>query len=495
MRLLLVALLLIGVGAWRSAKSFKNPGIPSRHPLRDPITLKNYDYNFWEKTASKSSNNVFHSQNGYKWSEEWYKEMPVDHFAYTDNRTFELRYFINTESYKPGGPILFYTGNEGSLESFAENTGFMWDIAPEFNAAVVFAEHRFYGKSKPFGDDSYKATKYLGYLSSQQALADFVVLINHLKDTRIKDAQKSRVIAFGGSYGGMLSAWLRIKYPHVVQGAIAASAPVFWFQNSGIQEDIYDRIVTRSFVGSGCNFKAIEGGWGAIASLAETENGRAYLNDLFHLSSESTVQAKTDATWLIGYIREAMERWPVQETCKKLKTVPDTPEKLAAQMYETLCANPANCAGAFAALGDVQGWTWQTCTEMVMPLCANGPPSDFFWKDCPFSTQQYAKTCTDMFGARGYDRTMMRPDWAIQHYGSYFPTASNIVFSNGFLDPWSGGGWALKPKTEGSLVSLILLEGAHHYDLRGANEKDTDEVKKVREEEKKQIAKWISQPL
>lgn len=98
----------------------------------------------------------------------------------------------------------------------------------------------------PFGNESYTSPKYLGYLSAQQALADYVYLINDLQQQYAKKstiAKKLPVIAFGGSYGGMLSAWLRIKYPYSVTGAIASSAPVWQFQ--GITPcETFNKIVT-----------------------------------------------------------------------------------------------------------------------------------------------------------------------------------------------------------------------------------------------------------
>ena len=91
------------------------------------------------------------------------------------------------------------TGNEGPIELFAENTGFMWDIAPEFNALLVFGEHRYYGNSKPFGADTFKDPKSgkLKYLSSEQALADYARLLPYVQ-SMYEGATSSPVISFGG---------------------------------------------------------------------------------------------------------------------------------------------------------------------------------------------------------------------------------------------------------------------------------------------------------
>ena len=60
----------------------------------------------------------------------------------------------------------------------------------------------------------------LQYLSSEQALADlatFIVGMNEKYDL----TSKNKWISFGGSYPGALSAWLKLKYPHLVSGKIS----------------------------------------------------------------------------------------------------------------------------------------------------------------------------------------------------------------------------------------------------------------------------------
>lgn len=103
-------------------------------------------------------------------------------------------------------------------------------MGPEFNALILFAEHRYFGESQPFGNqsESYKKENSV-YLTVEQALADYVEFLKwYTQEIGCVDCP---IIAFGGSYGGMLAAWMRMKFPNVVTAAIASSAPILYFKD------------------------------------------------------------------------------------------------------------------------------------------------------------------------------------------------------------------------------------------------------------------------
>lgn len=120
----------------------------------------------------------------------------VDHFNFNSPAlgvTFAQRYFTYSKYWKgPGAPIFFYTGNEGDVTLYVNHTGLMWENAEEvsthsegiffsvtagvpgcqigqtgpvvlcsvcfhawqFGALLIFAEHRYYGESLPYGSES-----------------------------------------------------------------------------------------------------------------------------------------------------------------------------------------------------------------------------------------------------------------------------------------------------------------------------------------------------
>ncbi|GFN81536.1 lysosomal pro-x carboxypeptidase-like [Plakobranchus ocellatus] len=99
--------------------------------------------------------------------------------------------------------------------------------------------------------------------------------------------------------------------------------------------------------------------------------------------------------------------------------------------------------------------------------------------------QAISDACMKEFGVRP------RRDWVkLQYWGTDLSTASNIIFSNGDLDPWSSGG-VTKYISE-SIWTIKIPEGAHHLDLRASNKDDTEYVKDARTREINIIKQWLN---
>ncbi|XP_030055952.1 lysosomal Pro-X carboxypeptidase [Microcaecilia unicolor] len=435
----------------------------------------------------------------------YYFTQQIDHFGFDLDLTFKQRYLVSDFHWSKNGPILFYTGNEGDIAWFCNNTGFMWEVAEELKAMLVFAEHRYYGESLPFGNESYKDSKHLNYLTSEQALADFAVLIRYLKES-ISGAWDSPVIAIGGSYGGMLAAWFRMKYPDVVVGALAASAPIWQFEDLVPCNTFYN-IVTNDFrtSGPGC-VESIQKSWEAINRLSSTDEGLLWLSTAFHLcfllkTKEDVGMLKSwlSETWvnlaMVDYpyaanFLQPLPAWPIQVVCKSLQD-PRLPDKelvtgifQAVNIYynysgDTQCLNISQTATG--NLGDL-GWSYQACTEMVMPMCADGVNDMFEPQSWDFEI--YSEDCFKQWGVRP------RLSWITSIYGGKnISSHSNILFSNGYLDPWSSGG--VNYNISDTLVAVTIPEGAHHLDLRYSNAHDPPSVQRARDLEVHYMKQWI----
>ncbi|KAJ8927671.1 hypothetical protein NQ314_019827 [Rhamnusium bicolor] len=438
-------------------------------------------------------------------------EVPLDHFSFTTNKTFKLRYLVNRSFHVKGGPVFIYTGNEGDITMFAQNTGFMFDIAPEFNALVVFAEHRYYGKSLPFGNESYSSPAKLGYLTSSQALADFVYLIEYLRQYYLGTVisyDTYPFIAFGGSYGGMLAAWLRMKYPNSVLGAIASSAPIWFFDNMTPCETFYD-IITNVFGHFGtdrCN-KTIQMSWEAIRNVTKTKQGKKFLSHSWNMCNE--LKAATDVDklldWLSNiYVNLAMVNYPYPTTfivplpaypvkifCDKLNSFKFDDNKglvsalgKALEVY-TNYTGKIKCININITSEDIgeYAWDYQACIELIMPMCST--KKDMF-EVLPWNFQKYSDDCFKRFGVHSSE-----PHWPILEYGGknlrYF---SNIVFSNGMMDPWSCGG--VLYNISATVLAVNITDGAHHSDLRGSDPADTNYVVEARKFHIRAIRKWLN---
>ncbi|XP_066590491.1 lysosomal Pro-X carboxypeptidase-like [Prorops nasuta] len=432
-------------------------------------------------------------------------EVPIDHFNLNEKSIFKIRYFINTTWQKENNPpIFFYTGNQEAIELYAHKSGFMWEIAKDFQAVLVFAEHRYYGQSEPFGNDSYSSSN-LRYLTVQQTIADYVDLVKHLRSK--PKYERSPVIAFGASYGGMLSAWMRMKYPTVVQGAIASSAPLLHF--TGIMDcSTTHRIITSDYRKSNSNCPInIRKSWDEITKISATDDGKKWISETFKLctplkSNTDIEQFKSNLINVMSYLpmvdypypahfATSLPANPLHAFCKNLSDGSLTGQPLLIALQKAVngvlnYTGESTCmqynSETSASPPSLIAWTYQTCTEMVMPICRRG--DDIMFESKEWNLKEVEDNCFKKFQVRP------KPYLICEQYGcTDLSAVTNVVFSNGMKDPWYGGG-VLKNVSD-SAVAILIPEGAHAHDLLQENENDPYGVIEARKYHRNTLKKWI----
>ena len=394
----------------------------------------------------------------------WFQQL-VDHSTFSSTpASFKQRVLYTDVYYRKGGPLVFYTGNEGDADSYWDGDGFLFEMAQELGGFLVVAEHRYYGQSLPYGNMSFEPQN-LVYLNTEQALNDFAFLIPWLKSSFSLD--NSKVIAVGGSYGGMLAAYMRMKFPYIVDAALAASAPIHVFPGM-VDPFAFFATVTNDFSqahnGHLC-VDIVRRGLLAVNAASASAAGLAALSDAFHTCAP--LQTYADGQQLLYYLQNGFVSLaqgdypyevggvvgnPVNVSCDAALSAaaahrhPRDDQSLFAALlaavnvvYNTSqqpiachdlasnppCADPTGCGGSVA-------WDYQACTEMVFPMASNGV-TDFFVPQA-YNATAYAERCARVYGVRR-DDAFMRVQYggaaALQH-------TSNIIFSNGLLDPWHG---------------------------------------------------------
>jgi pimeloyl-ACP methyl ester carboxylesterase len=437
---------------------------------------------------------------------EWFTQQ-LDHFNINDQRTWKQRFYLRSTEFDGTGPVFLMIGGEGALSPHWLSTGAMVDTGLANNALMFAVEHRFYGQSRPLGDTSLKS---LAYLSSEQALADLATFRQAMA-RRFKLTDANRWITFGGSYPGALSAWFRYKYPHLVYGAVASSAPI----NAVLNFPEYYEVATQSLP-KACR-SAVNVATKSIENHLKTAFGRQHMSQLFRTCKPLTSD-KNDLRMFTGTLNDnffgavqydranraepTLGRVNIAQVCALMtkESLGDEVARYAAvnklfnpQCFDASYKNYVNYMRerewTSTNTNGMRQWVYQTCTEFGYFQTSDS-------KDQVFGTNTplefYVKQCLDIYGIP-VKTTKRGITWTNTEYGEYKLAktgATRIIFVNGSIDPWHALSYL---KSEENIIAIYINGTSHCANMYGKSSKDSKELIDARKKIDKIIKGWLAE--
>lgn len=267
-----------------------------------------------------------------------------------------------------------------------------------------------------------------------------------------------------------------------------------------------------------------------IYSTCDPISNATEVNNLYmHLSNGYQYMAMTDYPYPASFL-EPMPAWPIKEAVKPFESIPEKEESAPVDfssfmdtffgtageknddntpltdrevdlhkalntstgIYFNYTGNyPCTNLSDWEGTGDLDGYGWNilACNQLAMPI-GYGPDSMFV--ETPFDYEAYTSMCEEQYG--------LTPDytWPLRYFGGFdiekdFLALTNIVMSNGELDPWRAGGLNKNVTADGSGIALYITDGSHHIDLRLPEAGDTAPITEARAIETANIKQWIAE--
>ncbi len=420
----------------------------------------------------------------------------VDHFSNPLLKGKFKQIYYQVEDYwdHKAGPVILHLCGENEC-TFPYFRLFPLQITEKFKGLYIALEHRYYGISQPMPDWSLKN---LEYLTHEQTFADYAYFIESQNvEYSKKYGYTPKWIIIGGSYAGALSAWFRLKYPHLVVGALSSSGVVtplldFWQFDKQISEDYHEG-------GEKC-YNIIKYYHEVVEQrlLKSSETERKKFLQLF---SDDT-EISNDEFWF--YFSDMSALFPQYSNrkyiCQVLIQLNQTnlPIEIQLQKYAEEGKNFGTLVEDYTykkirsekiVPGDlVRQWTYQYCTAYAWFQTAyKANPLRYVGMDLDY----WSRFCKGGFG------TLMMP--RVNHTAAMFGAdliaerASNIFFTQSRNDPWRWTGInSPVPNNDKIEVGVMDCEDCGHCrELYTPKEDDPAEVKEMRQRIVKVMEKWL----
>lgn len=406
-----------------------------------------------------------------------------------DQGTFTQRYYID-ETYGPkaNDPVFFYICGESTCTPRALN-GAIRSYAKKHHAKMIALEHRYYGESLPL--PSFSTTDFR-FLSTEAALDDLAYFQRQMSK---KQDWTGTWIAFGGSYPGSLSAYYRLKFPYLVAGSLASSAPVM------AKEDFYEYDAHVAKVAGPICAEQMRS---VVKTVEATLNDKDKLEQMKALFEATEVHDSIDFLYLIADTGAAAIQYGMRESFCSALASNETPligyADFARKLYKAMdvSAVEMTAQGAMSENPEdynkgvgMRQWFYQSCTEYGYWQNAN-PDSSESTRSSLINLEYHRHLCQRLFGLNKPANT------AELNNTFYFPLmddlVSNIYFTNGGNDPWS---ILSLSELNGNAVNLKLtyhlIEGAAHCeDLHRPNASDSESLITARTIMNSLLGQWLN---